>query len=138
MLEKYITTVDNSLSLTVVWFHISRTEIETCWLYLLSCMHYDCLVILYNEISDLLQGDKIVLGNPSVCQKLVDYSSIQHFYIIFIQLWSWSITVQGSINLIKYQVIKKGYYINYKNSNQSNPLALSNHFSSILNTNVAW
>lgn len=52
------------------WFYISRIEIETCWLYLLSCMHYDCLFILYSEISDLLQGDKIVLGNPSTFIKL--------------------------------------------------------------------
>lgn len=29
----------------------------------------------------------IVSGNPSVCQK-ADYSSIQHIYIIFIQIWS--------------------------------------------------
>lgn len=73
---------------TVVWLYISRIQFSTCWLYL-SCMRYDCLFILYNEISDLLQGEQIVLGNPSVCQKEKIHSSIQHIYVIFIQLCSW-------------------------------------------------
>lgn len=81
------TLLDNSLSVTVVWLYICRTEIETCWLHLLSCMHCDCLFILYYEISDLLQWDTIVLGNLSICQK-VDYSFIQLIYIFFIQVYS--------------------------------------------------
>lgn len=51
-----IKDITTFFKMPLVWLNIFRIEIETCWLYLLSCMQYDCLFFLNNEISDLLQG----------------------------------------------------------------------------------